>query len=151
MIITTTSPSRDENKMLQGSTLRLYPHTREAITSHPTNATLTTKFRALFSHHATRVLCLTRRGWEGTQRIQPHPGQLTHTKYVCFSDKHQQGIAISFTNVLPNTAISTDATRNDYCGTNTPRPRTRTSYHITGRLAHASTTCLLHVLRLYQS
>ena len=68
---------------MQGSTLRLYPRTREAITSHPTNATLTNKFRALFSHHATRVLCLTRRGWEGTQRIQPHPGQLTLTKYVC--------------------------------------------------------------------
>ena len=29
-----------------------------------------------FSHHATQVLCLTGRGWEGTQHVQPHLGHL---------------------------------------------------------------------------
>ena len=26
------------------------------------------------------ILCLTRRGWEGTQRVQPHPGHFAYTR-----------------------------------------------------------------------
>ena len=44
-----------------------------------------TKFRALFSHHATQVLCLTGRGWEGTQRVQPHLGHLLTQPYRSFT------------------------------------------------------------------
>ena len=128
MIITTTTPGRDENKCCkavpygytlilgkQSQLIRQTPHSPNPEHYFP-------------PRHTSPLLNPERMGGDTAHSTTPRS---THShKYVCpFSDKHPWGLAISSINVLPNTAIWTDAAWNDHNGTNTQRPGTRISYH----------------------
>ena len=138
--------------MLQGSTLRSYPHTRESkhISSDKRHSP-PNPGHCFSPRHTSPLLKPERMGGDTAHSTTP---QSTHSHKTRLSFLRQ--IPTRTRHILYKRHTKYSYLKKTLHGTTTAGqiPCDRGHVHpiiITGRLAHASTTCLFHVIRLYQS